>query len=175
MNDHELYHYGVPGMKWGVRKKYQAWKEKSANKKIRRYETTREQNKLERKNWDADARDDYSKPKQAKKLNTKLASNKAAYETSEVTNKYLIAVQKARKDKSYKNSNEYQKAKMDFGREQKQQFIYGPYGSHRINTLKNLGKTEAQAKARATAEIALASVGTLAITALYAAAVNRQY
>ena len=171
--EYELYHHGVKGMKWGVRKKYQAWKEKSANKRIRRYETTRAQNKLERKNWDADAKDDYSKPKQAKKLATKLASNKAAYDTSEVTNKYLIAVQKARKDKTYKNSSEYQRAKADYGKEQKQQLIYGAWGSHRINTLKNLGNSEKQAKARATAEVALATVGTLAITALYTAAVNR--
>lgn len=163
MNDLELYHYGVKGMRWGVRKKYQAWRDKSADKRIRRVETTREKNKLDRKLADDDARAKYDTPKKAKKLALGLATNKATYEHTEVTNKYLVAVQKARKDKTYKQSSEYQKAKMDYSRQYKQDYIWGPAGSIRINALKATGKSDRQAKGQVVAETSLAVIGTLGI------------
>lgn len=160
----ELYHHGVKGMKWGVRKKYQAWKEKNANKKIRRIETTREENKLERKLADDNLRDKYDTPKKAEKLAFGLATNKATYEHTEVTNKYLTAVQKARKDKTYKQSNEYQRAKMDYAKQCKQDYIWGPQGTIRVNALKATGKSDRQAKSQVVAETALAGIGILAIS-----------
>lgn len=161
----ELQHHGVKGMKWGVRKKIQDRRNASADRVIRRATTNKAHAKLELDLANADAKARFSNPKKAKKLAAAKATNKADYQMSEIQNNYTIAMQKARKDKSYRQSKEYIKAKTAYGKEQTQQFIYGPYGSQRIHALQNMGKTEKQAKRQATAEIALATVGSIAIAA----------
>jgi hypothetical protein len=121
---------------------------------------------LERKQWDSEAKSKYSSPRKAKKLAKTLADNKALYDNSEVTNKYLIAVQKARKDKTYKQSSEYQRAKKDYGKQYAQDVILGYGSSTRIKSYMNRGKTERQATARVAVEQSLVAVGGLAVSAL---------
>ena len=101
----ELYHYGVPGMKWGVRRAQK--RAARADKRIGKLENLKERNRAEYDYMNKNAKLDYSKPRQAKKLNRTLATNKAMHDTTEVDNNYAIARQKAKKDPNYKKSVEY--------------------------------------------------------------------
>ena len=83
-----------------------------------------------------------------KKLNKVNARNKALYDSTEVTNKYAIAKQKAKLDKNYKNSKEYTTTKKAFNKKLADDIIYGPGGHITIETLKNQGYSEKQAKGR---------------------------
>lgn len=156
----ELYHYGVPGMKWGHRRAQK--RIQRADRRIRKIEKTRAQNKLEYEEMKAESRDMYSGKKKAKKLAKSLAGDKALYDTSETTNKYLIARQKAKKDKAYKNSAEYKQARTAYGKQQTQQVLFGTAGHQRIETLKNLGVSEKKAKVRTAVEQTLIAAGVAA-------------
>ena len=159
----ELYHHGVKGMKWGVRR-YQnkdgsltaAGKKRNAraDQAIRRIGKTRKQNELEYEEMNATSRDRYSG--KDKKLKRSLAVNKALYDSSEVVNRYAIARQQAKKDKSYKMSDEYLSAKKAYSKQQAQKRLYGEFGHRRIEQLKNMGSSEKQAKNRALTEQLLA-------------------
>lgn len=156
----ELYHYGVPGMKWGHRRAQK--RIQRADRRIRKIEKTRAQNKLEYEEMKAESRDIYSGKKKAKKLAKSLAGDKAFYDTSETTNKYLIARQKAKKDKAYKNSAEYKQARTAYGKQHTQQVLFGTAGHHRIETLKNMGVSEKKAKVRTAVEQTLLAAGIMA-------------
>lgn len=162
----ELYHYGVKGMKWGQRRA--ATRVGRADNAIRSITATRNSNKLHRNAADANLKNKYSGTGKLgqKRLRTGLAGNKASFDRSEVSNRYFIARQKAKKDPAYKKSNEYAKAKTDYGRQQTRDLVYGVAGNHRIETLKNLGKTDRQARRRVFAEQALAGVASVAVSAL---------
>lgn len=170
--EYELCHHGVKGMKWGVRRAQK--RSERADRAIRRIQTTRKQNKLERKEWDTQAREKYSDPKKAKKLQKKLATNKTLYDRSEKLNNYAIAIQKAKKDKSYKETADYKAARKAYTKQFAQDYIYGTSGSMRIDTLKNMGVSDKKAKGRVIAEQTLAVVGTYAVAGAIAYASTKR-
>lgn len=136
----ELYHHGVIGMKWHNHKT------KAANRAIDMRETLQKNNKNAYDNMTRDAKSRYAN--NTKKLNKVNARNKALYDSTDVINKYAIAKQKAKLDKNYKNSKEYNTTKKAFNKKLADDFIYGPNGHIRIETLKNQGYSEKQAKGR---------------------------
>ena len=167
----ELYHYGVKGMKWGVRRAQK--RTQRANNNIRRIENAKNYNKNWLKTADQDAKEKYAN-KNYKKYTKAKARNKAIYDRSEVSNNYGIAVNKAKKDKAYKKSSEYKKAKTAYNKQVTQELIYGTYGSQRINELQNQGYSKKKAAGRAIAEQYLLSAGVVAVS-LGAAALANKY
>lgn len=170
-NTNELYHYGVKGMKWGVRRAKK--RAERADRNIRRLENLRTNNKIDYREMDRSAREKYSNPKKAKKLNMALATNKARYDRSEMINQYAIANQKAKKDKNYKNSTEYIRAKNAYSKAYTTELLYGSEGSIRINALKSTGKSDKQAKGQVFAEQVLLGVGIGALSVAYTVAMDR--
>lgn len=170
-NPDELMHYGVKGMKWGHRRAEK--RIARADKQIRRLNTLRDNNKNVYKTMQQESREMYT-GKKAKKLNKALAGDKAIYDTSEVNNRYAIARQNAKKDKAYKNSNEYKSAKAAFNKQQTQVLLYGAMGHQRIETLKNMGYSEKKAKGKTFAEQALLGVAAGAAIAGTSYLVNRR-
>lgn len=177
MANNELMHYGVLGMRWGVRRseaqlagargeksKRQIRREERADRAIRRINTQRENNKRVYEDMKKESREIYS-GKKANKLAKSLASDKALYDSTEVDNKYALAVQNAKKDPGYKKTSEYQKAVSDYNKQTTQRMIYGEFGHQRIETLKNLGYSNKRAVGRTLVEETLAGVGTAAVIA----------
>lgn len=167
----ELTHHGVKGMKWGVRRAQK--RQERAQRSIQKAEIRKRQSDDTARNADDMARVTYNKPKQSKQLQYQLANNKAYKDISNAREDFNIARQKAKMDKSYKQSAEYRKAKSEHGRLVAQDFLYGPMGSQRIEALKNTGKSARVAKAKVVAEQTIAMIGGMALTALAARIANR--
>lgn len=171
--DNSLAHYGVMGMKWGVRRgkgqqatRSSARKIKKADRKISTLGSVKRINESTYKEMNKESKEIYT-GKKAKKLNRSLAANKALYDTTKVVNNYNIAKQNVKKDKSYKNSPEYQKAKSAYSKQRTQQMIYGPVGHQRIETLKNDGYTAKRAKGRVfTEQVSVAALTVATMVAM---------
>ena len=172
MENNELYHYGVKGMKWGVRRAKK--RAERADRNIRRIENLRTKNKVDYDEMNTSARERYSSPKKAKKLRLALATNKALFDQTETVNAYSIARQKAKKDKNYKNSTEYIKAKNAYGKYYTEAMMYGTGGAARVAGLKATGKSDKQAKGQVIAEQLLVGVGAAAVSVAFSLAMNRQ-
>lgn len=178
----ELYHHGVKGQKWG-RRRYQnedgsltpagQKRYNKAENRIRKLEVTRKNNRNLYKEWDQDAADKYAGRKE-EKLKKVKAKNKAVYDSTEITNKYRIAKQKAKQDPDYKKSDEYLKIAGQYGKQQSQLMWYGERGHIRIESLKNRGFSEKKAKAKVTTEVILEHIGLLAVSGLLTYAARNQ-
>jgi hypothetical protein len=154
MESTELRHYGVKGMKWGVRRKQ--IRDAKADLRIGRISTTRTANKmlldyrdkaaeaqyyggrtkvknswLNRKLDDADARN----------LKKAKARNRALYDIGELSDAYSVAKQKAKKDKTYKQTAEYKNARKDFGKAYIQRMLLGDEGYIQVRSEINEGKS----------------------------------
>lgn len=157
----ELYHHGIMGMKWGARRAAKA------NRNIDRLQLLRKNNKNTYEVMQKESKEQYAGKKESK-LKKSLAGDKAIYDTSEVTNRYAIARQQAKKDKNYKNSHEYQAAKTAYGKQRTQTMLFGTYGHQNIETLKNMGYSQKQAVGKTAAKEAIIALGTAAALTGYA-------
>lgn len=164
-----LYHHGVKGMKWGQRRAQN--RVAKADKNINRLTTLKKNNKNIYNTMQSEARTKYAG--KDKKLKNTLAKNKTEYDRTETINNYRIARQKAKKDPSYKNSNEYIKAKAKYSKQLTQDILYGQYYSKKIDTLQNKGLSEKQAKSRVRTENALVMIGSYAVGAAIGYAANK--
>lgn len=154
----ELYHYGVPGMKWGHRKKQ--IRDGKADRRIGQTEVNRSANKmmLDARNRMAEAKyyggrakvkntriNQYLDKQDAKMLATAKARNQVTYDISEMSDKYAIARQKAKKDKNYKKTSEYKSARNDLGKSYLERAVFGNDGYLRIHTDMNKGMSRKKA------------------------------
>lgn len=154
----ELCHYGVPGMKWGVRKKQ--IRDAKADRRIGQTGVNRSANKmmLDARNKMAEAKyyggrakvkdtriNRYLDKQDAKMLATAKARNQVTYDISELSGKYTIARQKAKKDKNYKKTSEYKSARNDLGKSYLERAVFGDAGYIRIHTDMNKGMSRRKA------------------------------
>ena len=168
----ELYHYGVKGMKWGVRRKQ--IKDAKSDRNINQIETMRTANKmmLDAKNKMAEAkysggrtnvRDNFINRTldkyDANTLKKTKARNKVDYDLTELYNKYSVAKQKAKKDKTYKKTEEYKKARKEYGQSVVDRFLLGDSAYIRIHTDLNAGESARVAYGK---EIAMNALDRLA-------------
>jgi hypothetical protein len=101
MDNNELRHYGVPGMKWGVRKSREVY--------TRKLERDRKKKKR-----------DYIEEQAKNILNSKdpgaIRKTRSKYKDNDTELMYRIAKQKAKLDPAYKNSEEYKNARIAYGK-----------------------------------------------------------
>lgn len=149
INADELMHYGVPGMKWGHRKTTVAQdrvnRKKSEKKQAMSYHDKRLK-KIESKyaKKQAAAKAAYTAKRNSLRDRNALESAYRQSKKEVSSNKfdYAIARRKAKVDKSYKQSKEYQNIKQKYVRDKVDRVLYGKAGRLKIKTLKQSGYTE---------------------------------
>ena len=102
----ELCHYGVPGMKWGVRKA------RGANVKLLEKKRKRDNAKYVKDRIGVLTKP--GKPGESVKTSSAI---KSAYKAKDAKTAFLIAKQKAKNDPDYKNSSEYKAANKEYNKQ----------------------------------------------------------
>lgn len=103
----ELYHHGVKGMKWGVRK--------AREDNVKRLEKSRKRNDI---NYKVNRINDALSPVDSSgDVLKKARQRRRDYKSADAKLAYRIAKQKSKLDPDYKNSEEYAKAKREYGKQ----------------------------------------------------------
>lgn len=114
MSEYVLMHYGVKGMKWGQRRAERRSKE--GDRRLRSIELDRKINKLNYEHTKKELEIRKAEPKKVLPkfrnalLNRQIANAASDYKSKVTLSNYYTAKAKAYKDKSYKDTVEYQKS-----------------------------------------------------------------
>lgn len=141
-----LYHYGVPGMKWGQRRAQK--RAARADRRLSKAIAARQHRKKQYIMADKKARSKYGNNPKSEPLNKALAKNKAKYTNDKIYHDYNVARKKAKKDPNYKNSKEYITAKKTYNKRLTNNLLYGAKDVQKVDELKYRGYTDKQAKTR---------------------------
>ena len=154
MESTQLRHYGVKGMKWGVRRKQ--IRDGKTDRNIGRITTSRTANKMlmDYRNKAAEAKYYGGRTKikdswlnraldksDAKNLHKAKARNKALFEIGDLSDAYAVARQKAKKDKTYKKTAEYKYARNELAKSYIQRMVLGDEGYIQTRSAINEGKS----------------------------------
>lgn len=156
--NYELVHYGVKGMKWGVRKKQ--IRDAKADRSIGQTTTRKTAREMmyDAKNKQAEATYYGGRAKvkntwynraldksDEKALKTAKARNKVDLDLGNLSDNYAIARQKAKKDKSYKQTSEYKEARKELGKACVERYLLGDQGYINVHTEMNKGMSRRKA------------------------------
>lgn len=149
--NNELYHHGVKGMRWGVRKaeRKATRRDIKINRSINTIEKVKQRNQ---KTYDTAVKGAERRfgnnPKKAMVLKNKKARLKAYKEIGDAKTNFDIARRKAKLDPTYKQSASYKKAKQTYAKQAMERFLYGEEGQIQLHTLRNKGLNERQARGK---------------------------
>jgi len=172
-NNYELYHFGVKGMKWGVRRQ---------SRKIEQNNRAREaiNKSYDRTIEKSQKRFDASIAKQQKRFDASIAKQQKRFDASIVKQQkrkdfsklrleeekkmfntrvdYANAKRQARIDKNYAKTDEYKQKRNAYARDITQNYIYGKSGTQTIRALERQGVSGIKARGALIARNALTAL-----------------